>query len=72
MSEDSDTPVFVFNTKDYVKDREEWKPPLDDVDSLKEENKKLKKLLRNAKQQVATLKKQLKEARALAPVLIDE
>ena len=72
MSEDSDTPVFVFNTKDYVKDREDWKPPLDDADSLREENKKLKKLLRNAKQQVATLKKQLKEAQALAPILIDE
>ena len=72
MSEDSDTPLFAYDAKYYVKDREEWIPPLDDADSLREENRKLKKQLRSEKLKNEKLRKQLEEARALAPVLINE
>ena len=51
MSEDSDTPVFVYNTKDYVKDREEWIPADDEEEeqnmSIKNKKKSLKRKTRN-------------------------
>ena len=72
MSEDSDTPILVYNAKLYGNDREEWIPPVDDAESLKEENRKLKKQLRKEKQKNKDLKKKLEEARALAPILINE
>ena len=72
MSEDSDTPIFVQDIKRYAKDREEWIPPSDDAESLREENRKLKRQLQKEKQKNKDLKKKLEEARALAPILINE
>ena len=86
MSEDSDTPLFAYDAKYYVEDRKEWIPPVDDVEILREKNEKLSKQLRNGKLKNEKLRmelrseklkneklrKQLEEARALAPVLINE